>query len=190
REMGGPAPVRPCGTREDGSLTGYISQDGARPVIAVVREAPDVPLWAPANPTLQVAVRVPPGTSSVRIIDAMGNASTVAPIAGQVRLPLDGNPVYVEGITSDVLRQLDFVAYTTAACGNGKLDAGEECDDGNTIDGDSCSNTCSYTCPPMPLDNCAMSPSFASLLVKTNPRKPAAKKLAFKWNGRTVGPGL
>jgi len=27
-------------------------------------------------------------------------------------------------------------------CGNGKLDAGEECDDGNIIDGDGCSSTC------------------------------------------------
>lgn len=43
---------------------------------------------------------------------------------------------------------------TPAACGNGILDGGEECDDGNTDDDDGCSATCtveidtaSHTCP-------------------------------------------
>lgn len=43
---------------------------------------------------------------------------------------------------------------TASACGNGKLDTNEECDDGNTDGGDGCSATCaverneaSYTCP-------------------------------------------
>lgn len=31
---------------------------------------------------------------------------------------------------------------TIKSCGNGKLDLGEECDDGNLIDGDGCSSTC------------------------------------------------
>lgn len=29
-------------------------------------------------------------------------------------------------------------------CGNGKLDSGEQCDDGNTVDGDGCSATCQW----------------------------------------------
>jgi cysteine-rich repeat protein len=29
-------------------------------------------------------------------------------------------------------------------CGDGHLDEGEECDDGNTADGDGCSATCTY----------------------------------------------
>ena len=37
----------------------------------------------------------------------------------------------------------DIGAYeATAPCGNGVLDAGEECDDGNPFDGDCCSSTC------------------------------------------------
>jgi cysteine-rich repeat protein len=35
-------------------------------------------------------------------------------------------------------------------CGDGHLDAGEQCDDGNTVDGDGCSSTCQIeetTCP-------------------------------------------
>ena len=32
-------------------------------------------------------------------------------------------------------------------CGDGELDEGEECDDGNTMDGDGCSSTCNYEEP-------------------------------------------
>jgi len=32
-------------------------------------------------------------------------------------------------------------------CGNGTLDAGEQCDDGNTADGDGCSATCQLEGP-------------------------------------------
>ena len=33
-------------------------------------------------------------------------------------------------------------AAAFAACGDGVLDLGEQCDDGNLIDGDCCSSTC------------------------------------------------
>ena len=33
---------------------------------------------------------------------------------------------------------MDFVE----ACGNSVVDAGEQCDDGNVVDGDGCSSTC------------------------------------------------
>ncbi|MBT9555929.1 MAG: tandem-95 repeat protein [Myxococcales bacterium] len=36
----------------------------------------------------------------------------------------------------------DGVADCVDVCGNGAVDAGEECDDGNHVDGDGCSNTC------------------------------------------------
>src|SRR5262245_54612628 len=32
-----------------------------------------------------------------------------------------------------------------AVCGNGVLEAGEACDDGNTIDGDGCDHNCTFT---------------------------------------------
>jgi cysteine-rich repeat protein len=35
---------------------------------------------------------------------------------------------------------------TSTNCGNGKMDAGEECDDGNTVDFDGCSSTCESKC--------------------------------------------
>ncbi len=38
------------------------------------------------------------------------------------------------------------------SCGDGHVDAGEECDDGNTIDGDGCSATCRNEADPSDLD--------------------------------------
>jgi len=40
-----------------------------------------------------------------------------------------------------------------AVCGDGKLDAGEQCDDGNTVAGDCCSPTCSYEPIGSPCDD-------------------------------------
>ena len=38
----------------------------------------------------------------------------------------------------------------TPSCGDGNIDAGEECDDGNTVDGDGCSSTCQNETTPPP----------------------------------------
>jgi fibro-slime domain-containing protein len=43
----------------------------------------------------------------------------------------------------------------STVCGNGNVEAGEECDDGNTVSGDGCSSTCKkeagFTCSNVPL---------------------------------------
>ncbi|MDD3498137.1 MAG: hypothetical protein PHH24_01370 [Candidatus Moranbacteria bacterium] len=44
-------------------------------------------------------------------------------------------------------------------CGNGVLDPGETCDDGNTIDGDGCSSTCQTECILGQNYDCAYSPT-------------------------------
>jgi len=50
--------------------------------------------------------------------------------------------------TIDGARSLGFglarEAFTATECGNGKLEGGEECDDGNTDDTDACSNSCKH----------------------------------------------
>jgi cysteine-rich repeat protein len=40
------------------------------------------------------------------------------------------------------------------ACGDGTVDAGEQCDDGNTTNGDGCSSTCQTEPPPPPPPAC------------------------------------
>ena len=49
------------------------------------------------------------------------------------------------GITRPYGTACDIGAYEAAACGNGVLDAGETCDDGNGIDGDGCDSNCTLT---------------------------------------------
>jgi cysteine-rich repeat protein len=44
----------------------------------------------------------------------------------------------------------------TAACGNGKLDPGEQCDDGNVMSGDGCSRCCQLENPPCVVGPCAL----------------------------------
>jgi cysteine-rich repeat protein len=41
------------------------------------------------------------------------------------------------------------VDQPTACCGNGVIEPGEQCDDGNTIGGDGCSSTCQWQQPPV-----------------------------------------
>jgi hypothetical protein len=44
--------------------------------------------------------------------------------------------------------ELSRAVYARNVCGNGVVEIGEECDDGNRIDGDDCSNECVAACPP------------------------------------------
>ncbi len=50
------------------------------------------------------------------------------------------------------------VTLTAATCGNGVIETPEQCDDGNTNDGDGCSATCSLEPPPAGLDSCPGAP--------------------------------
>ncbi|MBI2376998.1 MAG: DUF4215 domain-containing protein [Deltaproteobacteria bacterium] len=66
---------------------------------------------------------------------------------------------YFLGITawpgSGVIPTYDVVIQgSTPACGDGFVGAGEQCDDGNTADGDGCSSTCSieFVCPVADVD--------------------------------------
>ncbi len=103
---------------------------------------------------------------------AAGEAPSVERF-GLVRFNLDGtldttfgtggvaSPAAVDGFPGDAARALavqadgrllaaggwSFVVarYLPGTCGNGILDPGEECDDGNTVSGDGCDATCSVT---------------------------------------------
>lgn len=60
------------------------------------------------------------------------------------------------------------------SCGDGVLNAGEECDDGNNVDGDGCSATCVISCAAGPEAMCVPA-AQASLSV--DERKPGKEKV-------------
>jgi Thrombospondin type 3 repeat len=97
---------------------------------------------------------------------------------------------------------LDGIAFAPqGVCGDGMPDFGEECDDGNTVDGDCCSSTCEFepagdpcpgdaslctidrcdgagTCVSAPPTGCKAPPGKSILILK---KKPQKDKLVFKW---------
>lgn len=58
-----------------------------------------------------------------------------------VALSPDGSVVYTAGFADDA------VGVFLNACGNGVVDKGEECDDGNNLTGDCCSPSCRFEAP-------------------------------------------
>lgn len=79
-----------------------------------------------------VEVDVPPDAPGDAPFDLPADAEAEDDAAGDA--PADDGP--------------DLVADEAApgSCGDGLLDPGEECDDGNTTDGDGCDGDCTYSC--------------------------------------------
>jgi MYXO-CTERM domain-containing protein len=70
----------------------------------------------------------------------------------QIRFEIeaDGNGVQRGGWTLDDVCIVDYLGAVpgTPACGNGSLEAGEQCDDGNTLPGDGCGSFCMVEAEP------------------------------------------
>ena len=67
-------------------------------------------------------------------------SGTVARLACSAR-----QAIIATGLPYDSLSSTGFTHLcTTAACGNGVTEAGEQCDDGNVLNGDGCSATCQF----------------------------------------------
>ena len=76
-------------------------------------------------------------------------------LIGSRKIPPIGDGYLSPSSTSSLVDALDDFNNTgeckpEPVCGNGKVEEGEECDDGNTVDNDACSNECEI-CPPPPV---------------------------------------
>jgi cysteine-rich repeat protein len=109
----------PTGCVIDGDSTGVMT--GQSPRLA--------PLADNGGPTQTHALM--PGSPAINL----GNPAT--PGSGGTAC----EAIDQRGVSRLQTSRCDMGAYENA-CGNGTLDAGEECDDGNTNDGDCCSATC------------------------------------------------
>ena len=47
-----------------------------------------------------MVVKLPAGTGTVRVTDLMSNTRVLTSSVGEVALPLDGNPVFLEGVSA------------------------------------------------------------------------------------------
>lgn len=191
--------------------------------------APDLADPNTALATGLVELGYPAGTiATVQSILEIGNDSTFEEVVTSNYNPTD-DPTFVIGDPNDystwiaigpedvnVDVQQTTTNYTfhrlvaaTAACGDGVLQAGETCDDGNADDGDCCSSTCQYetagspcedgvvctaldTCDGLgacqtggPATGCASPWAKANLLIKE--KKAGKEKFILKIKG---GPAL
>lgn len=70
-------------------------------------------------------------------------------------------------------------ASRAAGCGDGGVEWGEECDDGNVTSGDGCSRVCTIEyCPPAPVAPC-FGAGRAQLLA--HEKKPGKERLKLQW---------
>ena len=58
---------------------------------------------------------------------------------------MDSGTVYIDDLSLNEITQTVQPEQITPVCGNGKVETGEQCDDGNQINTDQCSNTCTLT---------------------------------------------
>ncbi|MEO2135929.1 MAG: hypothetical protein ABGY28_00525, partial [bacterium] len=99
---------------------------------------------APLSPSHLV---VRQGGTVLAEFDLVGDSAVNNALDVTVANPLDG------ALTASLVPGLPVPAN----CGNGSLDPGEQCDDGNAANGDCCSTTCAFECSdgnPCTFDNC------------------------------------
>lgn len=115
------------------------------------------------------------------LVDCNGAADALVPLETNIPVVAEQTVyVFVDSGSSSAngLYTLD-ARLTVAACGNGLLDTGEECDDGNKVDADGCSASCTversattYTCPeaqPLRLESAMPGPRSLSVTGTTAP---------------------
>jgi len=124
--------------------------------------------------------------------DQCHDAGTCDPQTG-----LCSNPTKTDGTTCDdgnACTQNDTCTSGTCAgispmCGDGTIQAacGEQCDDGNTVEGDGCSPTCQIEGPCLdhPRANCrpVLAPRAAAVTLKKAVAGKGTNKITWKWKG-------
>jgi cysteine-rich repeat protein len=132
------------------------------------------------------AFKITPGGVITQIIDSNGDGLG-NPLNQPEGVAVDsqGN-VYVAGYGSDNAFKIQFV------CGDGDIDSGEQCDDGNNIAGDGCTANCLIgNCPATPVMGCLSPGGSGKAQLQIKDRKPAGPspkdKVQWKW---LKGPAL
>jgi cysteine-rich repeat protein len=116
-------------------------------------------LIALSHQLIAAKLNVANGAPDDDIADAIADADA---LIGDLVTPPIGDGYLDPSVTSelnDTLEEFNSVGPEDCepeepVCGDGELDDGEECDDGNNTDGDGCSATCTIEEPPPPEPFC------------------------------------
>ncbi len=110
-----------------------------------------------------------PGLSSTGLLQALagGGVPITDERQGRVRPRIDAEGAYLK----------------LANCGDGAVGPLEQCDDGNTADGDGCSSACDLECTAAPLAGCRHPVASGKALFALKDRSPdSGDKLLWKWS--------
>ena len=96
-----------------------------------------------------------------------------------IAMSVDGHSLYsaARGENAVGVFSADF-------CGDGSLGADEQCDDGNAVSGDGCSDQCRLElCPPAPLGGCLAAHARGARVTIKTPSNPHGSQVAVSWRG-------
>jgi cysteine-rich repeat protein len=120
-------------------------------------------LVALAHQLIAAKLNVANGASPTSVTSSIAGADA---LIGGLVVPPVGKGKLSPGSTSTLVAALDGYNQGTTGpghcgstppppvCGNGVLESGEACDDGNRVNGDGCSSTCTIEPPPPPPPAC------------------------------------
>lgn len=127
------------------------------------------PTLTPTGTASVTATASPTGTATVTpTITPTGTATgtpTTTPTGTATRTP-----------TLTATATATATATPTAACGDGTLNAGEQCDDGNTDNGDCCSSNCEFESGP----SCTQPLAISDAILRLGGRRPDSGSLMMR----------
>jgi len=97
------------------------------------------------NTVTATATATATGTHTVTATSTATRTATLTHTATATATPtLTPVPPTPTATATDTATPVNTSTATPALCGNGNVDAGEQCDDGNTLNGDCCDSTCHF----------------------------------------------
>ncbi len=157
-------------TATDGHAPPCLDRTGSADVIFALELTEDCSLLievAPLDPAYDPAFTLQSACDGFTVTDYCLNNNAAAPETLAAGLGAGSYFLVVDGAQGSVGQFHLTVVCAPPACGDGLLNssAGEECDDGNTVGDDGCSDTCFFEPQLQPFDDCSNAESEPPILI-------------------------